>query len=159
MVADANEFWGLTAHGWTAAGTVALALATAFLATIALYQIRELRLENRKTQTLVACGNYDQNQVIFSCAQQIWQARDDGELQENPEKYCMEMITLLNFLDAIAIGIEQDLYIEDLARKHLKSIVQRQTEQLIDSGILEKAGIRKDAFQSLLRLRDRWLRH
>jgi len=71
----------------------------------------------------------------------------------------MEMITLLNFLDAIAIGIEQDLYIEDLARKHLKSIVQRQTEQLIDSGILEKAGIRKDAFQSLLRLRDRWLRH
>jgi len=50
------------------------------------------------------------------------------------------MNVVLNFLDAIAIGIEQGLYIEGLAWDHLDTIVKRHVKRLIDSGFVETSG-------------------
>jgi hypothetical protein len=63
-----------------------------------------------------------------------------------------------NFLDAIAIGIEQGLYIENLAWDHLDAIVKRHVKRFIDSGIIEKAGLEREDFLRLIDSRDRWLR-
>ena len=65
---------------------------------------------------------------------------------------------MLNFLDAIAIGIDQGLYIENLAWDHLDAIVKRTVKRYIDSGVIEQADLRREDFLRLIDLRDRWQR-
>jgi hypothetical protein len=68
------------------------------------------------------------------------------------------MNVILNSLDAIAIGIDQGLYIENLAWDHLDAIVKRHVKSFVDSGLIEKAGMEREDYLRLLDLRDRWLR-
>jgi hypothetical protein len=158
MVEGVGEFWGLSANAWIAVGTVALAIATIALVVAALIQIRSLRAENRKAQTLAACGNYDLNPNVYESLQTLWAALESGELEREPRKFRPQRNTVLNFLDAIAIGIEQGLYIETLAWDHLEVIVRRHVKRYIDSGIVEKAGLEREDFVRLIDLRDRWVR-
>jgi hypothetical protein len=158
MVEGVGEFWGLTAHGWIAVGTLALAVATFALVLTAFIQIRSIREENKKTQTLAACSNYDLNPIIFECTRILLAAQDSGELATSPKKYRPQILTLLNYLDAIAIGIEQGLYIEELAWDHLETIVRWHVASLVDSGVMQGAGLERDDFRRLLDMRVRWSR-
>lgn len=148
--------FGNTAEIWTAIFTAFLVLATAALAVIALMQIRAAREENRGTQTLVACGNYDLNEVIFSSHRTLLKAKDEGRLLTDARALRLEITNILNFLDAIAIGIDQKLYVEDLAYNHLHAIVAKHIRELIDSGVAEKAGCSKENYATLLTLNGRW---
>jgi len=114
--------------------------------------------ENKKTLTLTACSNYEQNPNIYDALQKLWAALESGELEREPRKFRPQLNVVLNFLDAIAIGIEQGLYIENLAWDHLDAIVKRHVKRFIDSGIIENAGLEREDFLRLIDLRDRWLR-
>jgi hypothetical protein len=160
-----QEFWGLTAEGWTAIGTLLIALRTIVLAAatiilvfVAYRQITAARTENRKTQTLLACGQYDTNPLIYHCLKRIRGAKDSGTLENDAKKYRREIITILNFLDAVAIGIQQNLYIEELAYDHLEGIIKIHVSDLIDSGITDAAGCPRVQWQRLIDLRDKWTR-
>ena len=153
-----QTFLGLVAEAWTAIGTILIALATFLLAIVAYWQIAAARFENRKTQTLLACGQYDTSPLIYHCLKRVRAAKDNGSLKSEPTKLRREIITILNFLDAIAIGIEQNLYIEDLAYDHLEGIVKTHVSDLIDSGVTDAAGCPKSQWQRLIDLRDRWSR-
>jgi hypothetical protein len=122
----AETFLGLTAEGWIAVGTVSLAAFTAILVAVGIYQILGVRKENKKTQTLAACGNWEQNPNIYDALQKLWAASESGELEREPRKFRPQLNVVLNFLDAIAIGIEQGLYIENLAWDHLESVRKHQ---------------------------------
>jgi len=148
--------WGNNSEILIAIFTAALFLATGFLAAIALLQIQAAREENRGTQTLIACGNYDLNQVIFGSHRTLLQAKDDGRLLRDAHSLRLEITNILNFLDAIAIGIDQKLYVEDLAYNHLHAIVAKHVRELIDSGVSEKAGCRRENYATLLALNDKW---
>ena len=126
----AGRFWGLTAEGWTAVGTLALAAVTALLVGVGIYQILAIRAENKKSQTLAACGEYDLNPNVYASLQILWAALESGELDREPKKFRPQLNTVLNFLDSIVIGIEQGLYIETLAWDHLELIVKAPCETI-----------------------------
>jgi hypothetical protein len=106
---------GLDAEELLALGTWALVLVTGLLFCAALRQIRQIRHENKKAATLAACSQYDQNPSLNEALRRLWVARENGKLEKNPKQFRPYIIVLLNHLDAIAIGIEQGLYIESLA--------------------------------------------
>ena len=107
---------------------------------------------------MAACGSYDQNSNIYDALQKLWAAIESGDLESEPRKFRRQMNVVLNFLDAIAIGIEQGLYIENLAWDHLDAIVKRHVKRYIDSGLIEKAGMEREDYLRLIDLRDRWQR-
>jgi hypothetical protein len=100
------------AESWTAFWTGALFAATAGLAAIAWFQIAAARKENRLTQTLIACGLYDTSSVIFECCRTLTAAKDNGQLHQNPSKFSLEILTVLNFLDGIAIDVSSRVPVE-----------------------------------------------
>lgn len=153
---EAHRFLGLASEDWTALGTVALALLTGGLVVGGIYQVVAIRSENKKSATLTACSAYETNPIIFESLKLLWQARCDGSLQTDPKPYRTQMTMLLNYLDGIAIGIEQGLYIEDLAWDHMDAIVKNHVRNYIDSGIIERADMEKANYRRLLALRDRW---
>jgi len=154
----------LTAENWIAIGTILLAVVTAALVVVGSIHISAIRHENKKAQTLTACGNWDQNPNIYDASQKLWAAIESGELKATPRKFRPQINVILNFLDAIAIGIEQELYIENLAWDHLDAIVKRVVRRYIDpspdapGGLLEHVDLNREDFLRLIELRDRWSR-
>jgi hypothetical protein len=102
--------------------------------------------------------------VIYHCVRKIGFAKADKDtdgvstLAKNPTKYRREMMTILNFLDSIAIGIQQELYVERVAFDHIEAIVRTHVADLIDSGIIERADCKRESWHRLLDLRDKWVR-
>jgi hypothetical protein len=102
-----------------------------------LMQINDLHIENKKWKTLEICAHYELNDKISDSAKNIFIAFSKGEADEGACKaISRDAVVILNYLDGIAIGVGQGLYIEELARDHLKNIVEcpRLTAAMILSG-------------------------
>jgi hypothetical protein len=77
-------------------------------------------------------------------------------LDQNPIAFKTRIATILNYLDAIAIGIDQDLYIEELAKDHLEHVVRRTVAHYIDSGMAARAGLDPTNYHRLQALAVKW---
>ncbi len=141
VVVGAGTFWitfakvgwsgaiGGTAPDWLTAGaTVFLGIVTAALAIVGGWQIYSIK-HNQKTWTsLQACDRYDLEEPIVSArdllSETTQSSQDDPLSAERQREVVRAVRRLLNFFDAIAIGIEQDLYRDDLVEKHLKDVTR-----------------------------------
>lgn len=162
----------LTAYATVAlaVGTVPLAVATIVLAVAAWRQLpliagqvnslaeqieltrgAEAKTEqrHRRWETLRACERYDFDPVIESASKRLYDNSDEGKDYARAEK--RDMVVLLNYLDGLAIGIEQELYVEDLIHGHLGLIVTKCVERFLLSGL-----VNSDGYESLLELNSRW---
>jgi hypothetical protein len=137
---------------------IATAVANGGLFVVAWVQLAAARRETRETQTLIACGQYDLNENVFNSHREILKAKDAGTLEQDAHRLRLEITNVLNFLDAIAIGIEQKFYDDEVAYRHLKSIVSKHVNDLIETPILAKAGCTRDHYTSLIDLNARWAR-
>jgi hypothetical protein len=158
-----EEFLGLTAHGWTALGTIVLALITLALAlgTIALvvvgrHQLRSIREEGRISRTITASDRYDIDPVLDLRLRRIARARANGRLDTHPQESRADIRTVLNYLDSLAVGITQDLYIESLAKEHNGAILVGTVAQYLDNGGAAKYGINIDNYSTLMAVYERW---
>lgn len=115
---EANEFLGLGPHGWIAVGTLILAAVTLFLGLVGLQQIAAAREEARSNRTLTVVDRYDFDPILDGCLKRLRAAR---EAKTPPIRG--DVVTLLNYLESIAIGINKGIYDEDLAAEHMKYIV------------------------------------
>jgi hypothetical protein len=73
-----------------------------------------------------------------------------------PEDVTDSAILMANYLDGIAIGIEQDLYSEALAKDHLRQIVKAHVE-----GIFPQNGddlAERNNYQRIINLNNKWTR-
>jgi hypothetical protein len=108
-------------------------------------------------RTLAMCNRYESDQVVERCVKILRSARADGKLRENPKTYEHEVTVALNFLDSIAIGIQQGLYDERLARDHTESIVQHYYEQYLrDQTAAEAVGIFCRDYERLCSMAQKW---
>ena len=99
MITESPErFLGFTPEGWTAVGTLSLAALTALLVAVGIYQILAIRKENKKAQTLAACGNYDLSPNIYDALQQLWAAKENGDLERDPKRFKPQLNVILNTL-------------------------------------------------------------
>jgi hypothetical protein len=166
----------MTLHDWSEVATVAqgvVALLAAIVATIAagfVYfqikgahednerQISAQRDENRKWKTLEICAQYELSEMISVAAGRV-QTAFDGEQQLTNEK-CTEIYrdakVVLNYLDGIAIGVGQGLYIEDLAKDHLKQIVKFHVDKLLHVSNCTRLRLDQNDYQFVMAMNRKW---
>jgi len=141
---------------WTAVGTGVLALATLVLIGIGVSQVHALKRQNRRWQTLAACDRYNFDPILDSCLKTLRTAKQENKFNGNESNYRLEITTIINYLDGIAIGIYQGLYIEDLARDHLHHVVIGHVNEYLRDGMPKKIDVSVLEFQFVLALADRW---
>jgi hypothetical protein len=158
-----EEFMGFTAHGWTAIGTLALALVTlalalgtAALVIVGLYQLRSIREEGRISRTIAISDRYDIDPVLDLRLRRIARARLNGALDARPMDYRADLRTILNYLDSLAVGIQQDLYIEKLAMEHNGAILVGTVKQYLDGAAAAKYGLNVQNYETLMVLYRKW---
>jgi hypothetical protein len=102
---------------------------------------------------LKICQRYDFDPVIDAATQRIWAASNEGKDYRLAGVKQRDLVCILNYLEGIAIGIEQNLYIEDIVREHLAPIFAHSVADFLDSGIVPIAGLEK-----VQALNQRWLK-
>jgi hypothetical protein len=155
-----SSFWGVPTTQWIAIGATAAALQaiiTTLLVGVGLQQILDIRNQNRRWRTLDACDRYHQDAPLIDICQKLRKARDSDEFHKEPKKYRSEIIVLLNYLDGLAIGIYQGLYIDELARDHMQFIVKSHVQQYLKNGMPKTLDIETEAYKYLMALDQRWL--
>jgi hypothetical protein len=136
--------------------TSALAAVTFLLVAVGAWQVFAIRKENRLERTLTACNRYEADIVIERCVRRLRTARRSGRFAANPAAYEHDAIMVLNYLDTIAIGIQQGLYDENLAFDHAASIVQFYFETYLNPETAKKVGLVPKEYDRLCRMAQSW---
>lgn len=138
---------------------IAQAILAFVAALIAYFTLRANGSENRKWKTLDVCSQYEFNDRIANAADLLRQAPMQSAPQAYPWNNLRDPATIvLNYLDGIAIGVEQGLYIESLAKDHLRSIVQTHVTNLLDSTRQHQIGLVRNDFRFLVDMNQEWTR-
>jgi hypothetical protein len=142
-----------------------VAVIVAFFGVRALYrqtviQIEDAHLESKKWKTLEICAQYELNDNIASSARNIFIAFAKGDPDEAACKAIeRDAVVILNYLDGIAIGVGQGLYIEELARDHLRNIVEYHVSHLLrSSSKLKFREINENDYLFLMDMNSKWAR-
>ena len=155
-----HHYFQLDSASWTAIGTILLVVVTGILAIVGYEQVQDFKYENKKTRTLNACDRYDTDVLLDASLRNIRKGRlsvGDSNLFTNADVYRTDIVSVLNYLDSIAIGIEQGLYIEELSKDHLNEILQRHVDEFLrNPEIPKKAGFDVQDYIRLKSLADRW---
>jgi hypothetical protein len=141
-----------------AIGTLVLAFTTAVLVAVGLAQIVSAREEAKRGRTLTACDRYDTDPVLDASLHKLAKADRDGLLETNPGEFRTDIASVLNYLDSLAVGIVQGLYIEEIIRDHNESIIKRHVSQYLALGRSRIFGIDEANYQKLTALCERWSR-
>lgn len=141
---------------WTAFGTVALAAVTLGLIFVGLNQIGTLREQNRRWHTLTVCKDFMASPVFIESLRRLRAAKESGELKDKPKEFRSDAVTVLNYLDSVAIGVAQGLYVENLARDHLQAMVEAYVRDYLKDGVPANMGLNPQNFRYLLALEVRW---
>ncbi|HKS87724.1 MAG TPA: DUF4760 domain-containing protein [Pseudolabrys sp.] len=121
-----EEFLGIGPEGWTAIGTMSLAALTIFIAIFGYYQLTSARDESRHNRTLEAVERYEFDPILDSCLRRLAMARRNNYFPQR-----IDMVTVLNYLESLAIGIEQGVYEEQLAKEHMRYILVKTYERYL----------------------------
>jgi hypothetical protein len=84
---------------------------------VALRQIKDIRSQNRRWRTLEICDRYHLGPHLVEIAARlraVVDAVEGGEKDALPKR--PDVVTMLNYLDGVAIGIYQRLYIGGLTK-------------------------------------------
>jgi hypothetical protein len=129
------------------------ALVAAFVgARIAWMQIKRSEMENRKWKTLDICAQYELNHDLSEAANYLRKFYFDGSQKDlDATKAAAKLV--LNYLDGIAIGVEQGLYIEALAKDHLRAIVRGHVRGIFGSG---RTILNEDDFEKIIAMNSKW---
>ena len=110
-----------------------MAIATIGLAFVAARQLplltEQLRLareaeqraaiRNVETNTIRACERYTSDVVIYEATKRIWNSSKGGTVYSFPEVNEHDLITVLNYLDGIAVGVKQGVFSKAIVQDHL----------------------------------------
>lgn len=148
--------WGHSPEFWVAVGTAALALATVVLVLVGLRQLSAIKLENRQWETLKACDRYTFDPILDVCLRKLRDAKAAGQYEGHEKDFRLEITTILNCLEGIAVGIYQGVYIEDLARDHMQPVVIDHVTEYLKDGAPRRIDFETNAFPYVAALSDRW---
>lgn len=159
----AEQFWGLTANGWTAVGTMILAVATIVLAgvTLALVivgrnQLNSIRDEAKKSRTLAVCERYDTDPVLDAALRNLWKGWRSREIHHNPRAFSIDLAALLNFLESICSGIDADIYDDGIVKRYFQDTFRIHVEDYVTRGLADRMGIEPSSYSRMVALSSLW---
>ena len=136
---------------WATAG------ATLLLVIVGGRQITAIRNENKMERTLTACNRYESDPIIERSVRTLRLAQTNGDFKKDPKSFEHDVVIILNYFDSIAIGIQQGLYDEKLARDHTDSIVKHYCELYLNLEIANRLDIRPDRdYERLCQMAQNW---
>jgi hypothetical protein len=159
------EWVSAVAEATTAVFTLALVVAAFWQLPMIASQVRQLAAQIRLTReadenterrqrewaTVAACERYDVDPVLEEVTSRIWDASGGGTNYRDPKVQKRDLVCLLNYMDSLAIGIRQDLYIEGIVKAHMKLVLSKAVREFILSGLVPREG-----YDNLLRLHEQW---
>jgi hypothetical protein len=154
----AEMFLGLDNTTWTGIGAIAgwvYCGLTAGLLLFARHQIISAKAEAKITRTLAACDRYDTDTVLDKVTNRIADALDDGSLVANPKHFSVDILSLFNYLESIAIGVSRGLYDKEIVADMLKPIVVGHVDDLLLTDITGWKNPTGD-FDHLMKLYREW---
>jgi len=153
----------------TAIGTAMSAIASIVLFIVAIVQLRGLRYQieqaanqESRRNTLEVIQRAESDAVIQQARARLWVASNNGtDYTKLTDADQFDAITLLNYLEGLAVGIFQNVYVEGMARDYLQEVVRKAVKALIkgESGDGWKATtglFQCSDFSMLCQLYDRW---
>lgn len=147
----------ITAQTISAISSAALTLLTAILAGAAFWQVRSVRTEAAKSRTLEICNRYDNDPLLDGITRRLRIAMNTKDIIKNPNEHRIDVVALLNYLDSIAIGINQNLYIEKLAKDHVYYILNFHVkEYIMDDSVAKALNINPDNYADLIDIYKKW---
>jgi len=125
-------------------------------------QLEHSLTSQREQRTLEAVRRYETDPELRAAIKAIWektQQNTDYTLLDESDRF--HIITLLNYYEGIAAGIEQGLYIEALVKDYLAHVLDKAVRALLrgESGNGWDAGqpiVEVDSYHSLLAVQQRW---
>jgi hypothetical protein len=143
---------------WSDVAGIATACATLGLFAVAWVQLHKISDNQRRWATLQACDRYDTDPTLVA-QRKLLRERLRNSRFATASEVRFALNTLLNYFDAIAIGIDQKLYFSKIAEKHLGPVVRGWLDDLADTNDavvkLEIQSIKSD-YSSLCELYKEW---
>jgi hypothetical protein len=133
LVDSSGKFGGLDNTAWTAIGALAntvLALLTTGLLFFAIYQVLSVKRDAKINRTLAACERYDIDPVLDQITRRLSIAEDDGCLRSNPKSYSVDLNSLFNYFESLAIGVDRGHYDADIVRDQFETIMIAHIESM-----------------------------
>ena len=157
-----NTFWGLDSTAWTAIGavsnTVYCAL-TAGLLAFAIYQVLSAKEDAKINRTLAACERYDIDPILDQITRRISIGYNNKTLQATPERYAVDLNSLFNYFESLAIGVARGHYDADIVRDQFETIMKGHIESMngIGSWSSGPVGLNDiDDFDNMMALYKKW---
>ena len=145
--ANAADFWSMIT-----------ATATVLVAGVGWSQLRQLNADARVGRTLETAQRYVHDAVLGQGLRKLDEGLSSGRLADHPEEYKAEIINLLNYLDGVAIGVEEGIFDETTARRFLQTILIRHCEEFLNAALLRKINLTLADYRSLSQVYARWLK-
>jgi hypothetical protein len=159
MLATAAEQLTAWSSLASAIATVALVFVGFGSAVLAFRSIWSAQEENRKWNTLNVCAQHEFSGTVSAAVRALenaFAAADGVPNREACRRLRVDAYTVLNYLDGIAIGVNQGLYIEDLAKDHLRTIVHLKVHDLLETTFAQDAPLDKQDWNFLVGMAEKW---
>jgi hypothetical protein len=133
------------------------ALAAAGIAYWQLKQIvNETKIQGdreRQWQTIAACQRYITDPVLLEAKRKIWLARGNGTKDriEDVQSVKQDAIFIMNYLDSVAIGVRQGVYLKEVVKDNLRPVMVDAVARFIENG-LGNFELNKEHFGNLIAL-------
>jgi hypothetical protein len=108
--------------------------------------------ENRKWKTIDLCNLYDANSILAESANKVHDFFESTADNRDWKALYRPAINILNYLDAIAIGVVAEVYDRDIVADHMKPIIRTQVPRLLLDTDARKIGISHEDFACLIKV-------
>ena len=149
--------FGLNPDQWAAIGSNAQALTTVIVILIGVWQIQSYKTENLKSRTLDKCDRYSTDPILDASLAKLYEFKIGTVPAVDPKILKGQVASVLNYLDGLAKGVEQGLYIDSLAKDHLKAVVKEHVDDYLRSEeSARRFGIDIKDYHRLIEMATRW---
>jgi hypothetical protein len=153
-------YYGLTADQWRTLSIVIQGLLMIILTGIGTIQLMALlksHTETKRTRTLEICDQFRTDPLFYECKRKLFIARKNGDLAANPLEYRSEIVQVLMFFEALAIGIRRGIYDENIAYC-LESPLRNYVQLYLTGDMPEKAELMviPTLYSNMRNLADKW---
>jgi phosphoribosylformylglycinamidine (FGAM) synthase PurS component len=106
-----------------------------------------------ETNTLQMCQIYFSNPVIHEAANRVYVATDNGKNYDKAKlpEYQHDLITVLNYLNGIGVGVQENLFSGEIVRDHMPNTISKVVDVIIPA-LIDRPG----DYQALIDLRKSW---
>jgi type II secretory pathway pseudopilin PulG len=110
----------------------------------------------RKWRTLSECNRYDSDPVIHEATVKLWEHRLGRSGTPDPRVLKPYAATILNYLDSLAIGVNQGLYIDALIKDHMAEIVRYHVANHLNDAFAAACELNRNDYLAVLAMERGW---